>query len=161
MNVYFATKLHVSTSLIGALFAVAALLSVPGSLFGPRLSRRVGSVKAVAMARLAMVPCLFGLALGGLVPVVAMAGFLCRFALVYAAGALDAHFTLSAVPARSRPLISGLRTGTFNLCWALGAWGAGELIGRTGYQAMFLTSAALTTIGSILFFTLFGLPLRG
>jgi predicted MFS family arabinose efflux permease len=157
-NLYFAGELHLPTSLIGALFALAALLSVPGSLTGPRLSRRVGSVTAVVLVRLAIAPCLLALALGNAVPLLAMIGFLVRFALIYTAGALDSHFTLSAVPMRSRPLAAGLRTGTYNLCWALGAWGAGELIGRVGYPAMFLASALLTLVASLLFLALFGLP---
>jgi predicted MFS family arabinose efflux permease len=158
LNIYFARELHLPTSLIGVLFALAALLSIPGSLAGPRLSRRVGSVRAVVMIRLAIAPCLLALALGNAVPLLAVIGFLVRFALIFTAGALDAHFTLSAVPMRTRPLAAGLRTGTFNLCWALGAWGAGELIERVGYPAMFLTSALLTAVASLLFLVLFGLP---
>jgi predicted MFS family arabinose efflux permease len=160
MNVYFAQKLHLSTPVIGVLFGLAALLSVPGSLLGPRISRRLGSVTAVVLVRLAIFPCLLGLALGNLVPLLAMTGFLLRFALIFTAGALDSHFTLAAVPARSRPLLYGLRAGTFNLCWALGAWGAGQLIDRVGYPATFITSAILTAVASLLFLGLFGLPLR-
>jgi predicted MFS family arabinose efflux permease len=89
-----------------------------------------------------------------------MAGFLLRFALIFLSGALDFHFTLSAVPARTRPLAAGLRTGTFNLCWALAAGGAGLLIDRVGYPAMFLTSAVLAVLASLLFLVLFGLPLQ-
>src|SRR5262249_54779864 len=91
----------------------------------------------------------------------AMLGFLARFALIFTAGALDSHFTLAAVPAEVRPLAAGVRTGTYNLFWALGAWGAGELIGRLGYGAMFLASAALTVLASLLFLFLFALPLVG
>ncbi|HWE64424.1 MAG TPA: MFS transporter [Chloroflexota bacterium] len=159
-NVYFAQNLHLATSLIGVLFALAAFLSVPGSLLGPRLSRRLGSIRAVVLVRLAVFPCLLGLALGNLVPLLAMSGFLLRFALIYISGALDNHFTLSSVPARTRPLAAGVRTGTYNLCWALGAWGAGDLIGRVGYPAMFLTSAVLTVLASLLFLGLFGMPVR-
>jgi predicted MFS family arabinose efflux permease len=157
-NVYFAQDLHLQTWLIGLLFAGAALLSVLGSLLGPRLSRRLSSVTAIVLVRLAIAPCLLGLALGTLVPALAMAGFLVRFALIFTSGALDAHFTLAAVPARVRPLAAGLRTGTYNLCLALGAWGAGELIDRVGYSPLFLVSALVTALASLLFLALFGLP---
>jgi MFS family permease len=157
-NVYFAEDLHLATTLIGILFAVAAVLSTIGSLLGPRLSRRLGSVPAVSLVRLAVVPCLLGLALGMHLPLLAIAGFLIRFALVFTGGALDSHFTLAAVPAASRPFAAGLRTGTFNLFWALGSWVSGELLGRVGFTAMFIVSAILTAITSLLFLALFGLP---
>lgn len=158
-NVYFAKELHLATAVIGLLFALASLLSVPGSLFGPRLSRRLGSATAVAVVRLAIAPCLLGLVLGTAVPPLAVIGFLVRFALIFTAGALDSHFTLSAVPVETRPLAAGIRTGTYNLFWAIGAWSAGELIGRVGYGAMFLISAALTVLASLLFLLLFAFPL--
>jgi MFS family permease len=158
-NVYFAQQVHLATALIGTLFALAALLSVPASLLGARLSRRLGSVGAIVSVRLAVFPCLLGLALGTALPLLAMTGFLLRFALIYLSGALDNHFTLSAVPARTRPLAAGLRTGTYNLGWALGAGGAGALIARVGYPALFVTSAVLTVVASLLFLVLFGLPL--
>jgi predicted MFS family arabinose efflux permease len=160
LNVYFAQKLHLATSLIGVLFAVAALLSVPGSLLGTRLSRRWGTVQAVALLRMAIFPCLLALALGALVPMLAVAGFLARFALIFMAGSLDAHFTLAAFPATSRTFAAGLRTGTYNLGWALGAWSAGQLLDRTGYAALFVTSGVLTAIASLLFLGLFGLPMH-
>ena len=47
-----------------------------------------------------------------------------------------------------------------NLSWALGAWGAGLLIDRVGYSAMFLISGALTVAASFLFLGLFSLPER-
>jgi predicted MFS family arabinose efflux permease len=159
-NVYFADQLHLATSVIGALFAVGALLSAVGSLYGPRLARRYGSVKAVTLVRIGLLPCLIALALGTIVPLLAMTGFLIRYALVFMSGALDSHFTLSAVPARSRALASGVRTSAYNLCWALGAWGAGLLIDRVGYSAMFLISGGLTIAASFLFFGLFSLPAR-
>ena len=159
-NVFFAEELRLATSVIGVLFALAAFLSVPVSLLGTRLSRRLGSVTAVVIVRLAVVPCLFGLALGSRLPLLAMTGFLLRFALIYLSGALDNHFTLSSVPARTRALAAGLRTGTYNLCWAMGAGASGVLIGRVGYPAMFLASAALTTVAGVLFLCLFGVPVR-
>ncbi len=159
-NVYFADQLHLATSVIGALFAIGALLSAVGSLYGPRLARRFGSVRAVTLVRLALLPCLIALALGTVVPLLAMTGFLVRYALVFMSGALDSHFTLSAVPARSRALASGVRTSAYNLSWALGAWGAGILIGRFGYSAMFLVSGAINVAASFLFLGLFSLPGR-
>ncbi len=157
MNVYFAEQLRQPTLLIGVLFALASLLGVVGSLLGPRVSRRVGSILAVAVMRMALVPCLVALSLGMLLPFLAMLGFVVRSALVSTAGALDAHFTLAAVPAQRRPLLSGLRTGTFNLCFALGAWGAGQLISRVGYPMLFLSSAIVTALGSVLFLGVFSM----
>jgi predicted MFS family arabinose efflux permease len=156
-NVYFSQQLHVATALIGTLFALAALLSVPASLLGSRLSRRLGNVNSVVLVRLAVFPCLLGLALGTALPFLAMTGFLVRFALIYLSGALDNHFTLAAVPTQTRTLAAGLRTGTYNLCWALGAGGAGTLIARVGYAALFVASAVLTALASLLFLVLFGL----
>jgi predicted MFS family arabinose efflux permease len=159
-NIYFAEELHMATTLIGILFAVAAVLSTIGSLLGPRLSRRWGSVRAVTVVRLAIVPCLLGLSLGTQIALLAVLGFLARFALVFTSGALDSHFTLMSVPVGTRPFAAGLRTGAFNLFWALGSWVSGELLGRVGFTAMFLTSATLTMITVLLFLALFGLPLQ-
>jgi predicted MFS family arabinose efflux permease len=159
-NVYFAEQLHLATSLIGALFAIGALLSAVGSLYGPRIARRFGSVKAVTLVRLALAPCLLALALGTVVPLLAMGGFLVRYALVFMSGALDSHFTLSAVPARSRALASGVRTSAYNLFWARGAWAAGLLIDQVGYPAMFLASGATTVAASFLFLGLFSIAGR-
>ncbi len=158
MNVYFAERLHEPTALIGVLFAAASLLGVVGSLLGPRVSWRLGNVRGVAVMRLAIVPCLLALTLGTLLPLLAMAGFVLRSGLVFTAGALDAHFTLAAVPARRRALLSGLRTGTYNLFFALGTWGAGHLIPDLGYPVLFIWSATITTVGGLLFLAVFSLP---
>ena len=62
--------------------------------------------------------------------------------------------------AKGQTNASGVRTSAYNLFWALGAWGAGLLIDRVGYSAMFLVSGALTMAASLLFFGLFSLPGR-
>ena len=159
-NLYFAQELHLATPVIGLLFALASLPSVPASLIGPRLSRRLGMLAAIAVTRFALLPCLLCLAVGTRAPALAMAGFVFRFALIFGAGALDSNFTIHAVQARNRSLASGLRTGTWNLCWAIGAEGAGLVIDRIGYPTLFLISAVLSGLASVLFVGLFGLGER-
>lgn len=159
-NVYFAEKLHLATPVIGLLFAIASLLSVPASLIGPRLSRRLGTLAAIAVTRFALLPCLLCLMVGSRAPILAMTGFIFRFALIFGAGALDSNFTLHAVQPKNRSLASGLRTGTWNLCWAIGAGGAGQLIDTIGYPTLFLISAVLSSLASVLFVALFGLRER-
>jgi MFS family permease len=158
-NVYFAEVQHLPTTMIGLLFALGALLSTPGSLLAPLLSARMGAVGALVVCRLAIVPCLLALAGGGSVLAIVAAGFLGRYLLINVSGAVDYSFSMDAVPARARSLVAGLRSGTFNTCWAAGAWAAGLILGHTGYALMFLASAALTALSGVAFLLLFREPL--
>lgn len=63
MNVFFQEHLHADEAEIGTTFATASLLVAIGSLFAPLISRRLGRVRGVTVARLAAVPVVLSLGL--------------------------------------------------------------------------------------------------
>jgi predicted MFS family arabinose efflux permease len=153
-NVYLDTGLSVSTSRIGTLSAVAQLLALPAALAMPLLSNRFGRQRTLLSTYAARALCLLPLALvphwlaagGGFIGLMVIAG-LNRPAFI--------AFHQESVRPRWRTAISGATTTAVGLGFAAAAFGGGYLVTALGYRALFLTGAALSLAGTLVFWSTF------
>jgi MFS family permease len=139
-NVYLYDQTGASTEQVGVVYAAGAALMAPLSLIGPAMGTRLGTVPAIAIARLLAVPAIllpllvtsFG---GGLV------AYVLRAALVSLTQPIDNAFALSRVPDYMRARAAAIRTISWNAGWALASVGAGGTIVRWGYGPVFVAAA--------------------
>jgi len=122
------------------------------------LARRLGQVRAAALAQALAMPCLVGMALAG--PLwVGVAFYLGRYAIWNTGSASFDAFQMEAVPDRLRATLNslaGIPSGVgFNLAWALGSALAGRLIVAHGYPAIFFAAIAFTLPGTAIYFLRF------
>ncbi|HUE75866.1 MAG TPA: MFS transporter [Chloroflexota bacterium] len=139
-NVYLYDQTGASTEQVGVVYAAGAALMAPLSLIGPALGTRLGTVRAIAIARLLAVPVillpLLVTSFGG-----GMAAYVLRAALVSLTQPIDNAFALSRVPDFMRARAAAIRTISWNGGWALASVGAGSTIVRWGYGPVFVAAA--------------------
>ncbi|MBI2939730.1 MAG: MFS transporter [Chloroflexi bacterium] len=146
-NVYLHEQTGASSQAVGAVYAVGAAAMAPVSLIGPAIGARLGTVRLIALARLAAVP-------ATLLPLLAAsfsagaAAYVLRVALVSLTQPLDSAFTLSRVPDYLRARVAAIRTLSWNAAWAVASAGAGATIVRWGYAPVFIV-AAICLLGCV------------
>ena len=154
-NVYLDDGLHMSTALIGVLSAGGQLLAVPAALATPVLLSRWGPARTILLGALGMALSLLPLALVSH-PLAAGLGFMSLIALASVARPATMVYQMAVVPPSWRAAMAGATTLAAGLSWAMTAWGGGYVIAAFGYRSLFLTGAALTAAGALLFWRSFG-----
>lgn len=152
-NVYFASRLHASTSTIGAIYALSGLVCAVAAVLAPAAGR-YGRVRGFNAARALTAPAflLFCLHPGlGL----AAAAYIGRNTIGTISGTLENVFAMEAVPARLRSLVAGWRALVFNAGWSIGSLVAGTIVAHFGYESVFLLSAVITCAGTAAYFVRF------
>lgn len=150
-NVYYDEGRQVPTTTIGIITALGRLLAVPAALSTSLLATRWGNGRLVIFASLATATLMLPLALAsnwlvsGLGYVGAMAFTSMRFPafLVY---------SLELVPESRRATLNGVNEMAAGLSFSLMALGGGYLITAFGYRALFLLGAAITAVGTLVFY---------
>jgi MFS family permease len=155
INLYFKEYLDASPALVGLIMGAAQAAGCVGLLLAPWLARRLGKVRAVALAQLAAMPFILSMGLAGSLWV-GIAAYLGRFAIWNLGSSSFDAFQMEAVPDRLRAFLNslaGLPSGVgFNLAWALGGALGGRLIVGHGYPAIFFAAVGFTLPGTILYF---------
>ena len=158
MNLYFREGLAASPGMVGLIMGAGQAAGIVGLQFAPLLARRLGKVRAVALAQALAMPCLIGMALAGQLWV-GVAFFLGRYAIWNTGSSSFDAFQMEAVPDRLRATLNslaGIPSGVgFNLAWALGAALGGRLIVAHGYPAIFFAAIAFTLPGTAIYFLRF------
>ncbi len=149
-NVYLDSALQVPTSQIGAIISVGRLLGVPAALATSVLTRQFGNRSVVFWTSLGTALSLLPIAL---VPHWAAAalsfiGVICLSWIRYSASIV---YFLELVPPARRPLVSGVTEMAAGICFTLVTLGGGYAITLFGYRSLFLTGAALTFLGGVVF----------
>jgi len=126
-NVFLARHLGASTSTIGVIFSVQALVAAGFTLLGPRLSRRVGRVSAIAGMEALSLPLLATMASVRALPLVAGAGFV-RSGLMNAVGPLENSLEMDSVEPGERAFTNAAIGMAWNGAGALSAWAAGRIM---------------------------------
>jgi MFS family permease len=154
LNVYFADRLGASTETVGAIFVAIAAAQVVAQLIGPVISRRLGVVAGIWIARLTTIPIMLGMAI---VPGLAYGSFavVARGALVALSWPLDNAFSMSLVAPRNTARLSSTRSIAFNTGQAVSSLIAGQLIVAAGYPPAFVVSAACILIAGIVHYRSF------
>jgi MFS family permease len=154
MNVYLDDGLRVPTPTIGAVSALAQLLSAGAALLTPVLVKRWGTVRVFAWASLAAVLCILPLAL---VPhwIAVGLGYLGITALYGLAYPAINVYQMELVSSGWRTAMSGATAMASGLNYSAVSFVGGQVIAGLGYRPLFLGSAVLTLVGSVLFGTYF------
>ncbi|MBA2753275.1 MAG: MFS transporter [Chloroflexia bacterium] len=153
-NVYL-TTLGASSSEIGYIFAAGGLCAAVIGLMAPALANRVGSLPAVLMVRLSIVPwyvlLIVNPSLGA-----AIIAHVVRSTSISMAWPLDSTFIAEVLPARYRASVFGLRSAAWNLTFSGASLVAGWVIVRQGYGWPFFSLALCSTLSVALFVGYFG-----
>lgn len=147
INVYFSDQLGVSTSDVGLIFALGSAAMVVASVSGPPVAAKLGAIPTIALFRLATAPIFVGLALTNAVPIAA--GFyVVRILLTNLTWPVDNAFSMELVPPSMRATLAGLRSASWNLCWAVSGALAGQFIVWWGFPSIFAAAALFVLLGS-------------
>lgn len=153
-NVYLDSELLLPTATIGIIVAAGRLLGVPAALATAPLTARFGNrgvvigtslATALAILPMAFIPH-WGAAAFSFVGVTGLSWIRYAASIVY---------FLEIVPPSRRATVSGVTEMAAGLCFTAVAFGGGYMITALGYQALFLTGAALTAISALIFWLAF------
>ena len=149
-NVYLDTELAVPTFWVGTALAGARLAGVPAALLGPVISRRLGLGKTIVFVSMLTAVSVLPLALmhTPLAATVGLVGVMVTANIRYPAFNI---YMLEVVPAKVRPMMSGVNEMAAGLSFALVALVGGVVIVRYGYSALFLACGAITLLGAFAF----------
>jgi predicted MFS family arabinose efflux permease len=152
-NVYLDGELAVTTAAIGSLYGVALLAATIAGLAAPIVMARWGRRRSFVAMTLGMAASLLPLAL---VPTWegAALGIVGVNALGMIARPIITVYQMELVAPRWRAAMSAAGTMGRALSWAATALVGGYLVVSVGYRWVFLAGAALTAIGSGLFWIL-------
>lgn len=156
-NVYMDNGLGAPTAQVGLITGLGRLLAVPIVLTMPMLSARWGHRHLVTGSSLSAVFFLLPLALipqwwaAGLGYMGVMAGSSIRYTSFMV-------FIMAMIKPEQRSFMSGLSEMTAGLSFAAMALVGGYMIVNQGYQTLFLTGAAATLVGTLLFWGYFRTP---
>ena len=156
-NVYLDAGLHVPTSLIGTLMAAGQLLAVPAALTVPLFTGRFGNHHTVVLSAICTPAMLIPMAF---LPHWIPAGF-CFMNIVALASIRRPAFVVynqEIVSPRWRATMSGASSMMAGIGYSVIAMGGGYIISTVGYHALFLTSAAFTALGTLIFWAYFRTP---
>jgi MFS family permease len=150
-NVYL-TTLGASAREVGYVFALGGFVAATVGLAAPAVSRRLGSLRALVLVRLAIVPfyALLILFPGYGLAVVA---HLVRQTSISMSWPIDSTFIAEILPPRARAGAFGMRSAAWNVSFSGASLLGGALIVRVGYDITFVS----LIVFSILSMALYGL----
>lgn len=154
MNLYFKDRFDCSSARIGAIFAVAQIVTAGASLAGPALARRFGILRTAVASQLLSLPFLITLGAEQHLSF-AVVAFWMRATLMQASTPLVQTFVMEVLPAELRARSTSLNNLVWNLGWALSATMAGTIIEHFGYAVPFYFTAALYLIAAVTFYRAF------
>ena len=150
LNVYLDAGLGAPTASIGTLLALGRLGAVPAALLAPLLMARwntrrliIGATTGIALSLMPLVLLPhWGAAMLSFMGVVALTAIRIPAFLVY---------SMEAVAPEQRTIMSGANEMANGLGFAIIGLGGGYIITAFGYRPLFLLSACLTAVGTLVF----------
>lgn len=152
-NVYFSARLHAGTATIGVIYALSGLICTVAAFLAPVAGRR-GNLHGFSAARMLTAPLFLFFWLHPGLGLAAVA-YIGRNSMGTVSGALENTFAMEIMPARLRGVVASWRSFAFNAAWSLGSLVAGVVVVALGYDVIFIAGAALTLVGSALYFARF------
>ncbi|CAA9557358.1 MAG: hypothetical protein AVDCRST_MAG19-1290 [uncultured Thermomicrobiales bacterium] len=151
----FLRGLGVSTREIGYVFALGGICAAVVGLAAPAVARRFGSLRAVPIVRLAVVPFYVLLIVAPSVPVAVLAHVV-RQTSISMAWPIDSTFIAEVLPPRARASVFGLRSAAWNVGFSLASLAGGALIVRVGYDATFAALIGFSILSMAVFLVYYG-----
>ena len=143
-----------SDNQVGFIFALGSLTAAVIGLGAPMMANRLGSLNAVLVLRLSIIPVFLPLIF---VPSLGLAvlAFLVRQASISMAWPIDSTFIGETLPPRARSGVFGLRSSAWNAGFAIATFAAGRIIVNSGYDLTFLSLMLFTAMSASLFYVYF------
>lgn len=155
INVFFKDRFDISDSLLGLLFSLSSLLIGVGSLLAPRLSIRLGGkIRAVVVTQAGS---LIFLLLIGFSPLLwlSSAAYLLRTALMNMSAPLYSAFCMERTPERQQGFVNSVLNLSWNAGYAVGPFVSGIVQERYGFGPLFIATALLYGMASMLIWLFF------
>jgi len=148
-NVYL-TTLGASSQEIGYIFALGGLCAATVGLAAPALSRRYGSLRAVPIVRLSVVPFYVMLIVSPTVGIAVLAHIV-RQTSISMAWPIDSTFIADVLPPRARASVYGLRSAAWNVGFSVASLIGGAIIVNLGYDVTFAGLIVFSSLSMVLF----------
>jgi MFS family permease len=152
-NVFLKTQ-GASDSQVGYIYALGGLVAAVVGLGAPVLASKMGSLNAVLLLRILIIPFYLPLLFFPSL-LLAMLAFLGRQATISMAWPIDSTFIGELLPPRARAGIFGLRSSAWNLGFAIATYIAGKVIVDRGYNPTFMSLIVFSGIAAIVFYSYF------
>jgi MFS family permease len=150
----FLKDLGASDNQVGFIFALGSLTAAVIGLGAPFMASKLGSLNAVLVLRLSIIPfylpLIFAPSIG-----LAVVAFLVRQASISMAWPIDSTFISEVLPPRARSGVFGLRSSAWNAGFAIATYLAGRIIVDRGYDLTFFSLALFTALSAALFYGYF------
>ncbi len=147
----FLKDLGASDNQVGFIYALGGLVAAVIGLGAPFLANRLGSLNAILVLRLSIVPfylfLMFTPSLG-----LAVAAYLIRQMSISMAWPIDSTFISEVLPPRARAGVFGLRSSAWNGGFALASYIAGRIIVDRGYDLTFLCMVIFSAASAAIYF---------
>jgi predicted MFS family arabinose efflux permease len=156
-NVYMDSSLLVSTARIGAIIAVANLLTIPAPLMTPPLVQKLGRVRTIVAGALAVAASILVLGVGGHWALAALA-FVCTRSLAAMVRSVWTLIGQESVLPEWRSMVSGMSNLATGLGVALTSFAGGYTVSELGYGITFMAGAVLVALGALVCWVYFRVP---
>ncbi|MGE3798076.1 MAG: MFS transporter [Thermomicrobiales bacterium] len=147
----FLKDLGASDNEVGFIYALGGLVAAVIGLAAPLLANKLGSLNAVLVLRLSIVPfyvlLIFTPSIG-----LAVLAFLIRQASISMAWPIDSTFISEVLPPRARAGVFGLRSSAWNGGFALASYIAGRIIVDRGYDLTFVSMVVFSAASAVVYF---------
>jgi predicted MFS family arabinose efflux permease len=156
-NVYMDSELGISTALIGALSAIALLISVPAALLAPLIVARRGNIRTIVWGMIGMALCTLPLALIPRWPAAGLAYISSSAMFSVTVGPLRVFSQELVAPRWQATMASAFMMGA-GLAFATVSLAGGYVIVELGYRALFLVAIGLIAAAVLFFCFYFRIP---
>lgn len=155
MNVFFTEKFLLSSAGLGALFALASLLTALGSFLGPMLAdwmrsriKAIVTVQGMSLGFLAMI---------GFSPLswVAQVAYLIRGTLMNLANPLYTAFSMEACEPGDQGAVSSMLNISWMVGWAIGPLISGVVQESYGFSPLFIATIAFYALSTLFVWVFF------
>ena len=156
INVFYKDRFNISDSTLGGLFGLSSLLIGVGSLLAPRLATILASkIRAIVATQLSSI---IFLLLLGFSPALWLSSlsYLMRTALMNMAAPLYSAYCMEHTPEEHQGLVNSVLGLSWSVGWAVGPYVSGLVQQHYGFPPLFIATAILYGLASLLIWLLFG-----
>jgi MFS family permease len=150
LSVFFWDFYNLPTHIVGFIQGLGSLTVATGAFISPGLSTRLGKVRTVVLCQAMSLPFLFLIAVI-VNPVVAIACFLMRGALMNMTGPVDNSFKMEMVPHRWRAYLAAVSSFAWNFPWAISTQITGPLFDANLYLLPFWFTLVCYSTSTVLY----------
>jgi len=154
LNLYFRTRFHCPTSLIGVFFASSQLVLLVGYLIGPLLVKKLGMIRTIVLTQLSSIPFFLIMAFSHNLKA-ALAAYLIRAALMNMSHPISTNFAMEIVDPDQQAITNSFLMLAWEGSWAVSTNAGGKLIESFGFTVPMLVTVSFYVFSSVLYYAFF------